>query len=168
MREELSYLKENKVIEYVHDTIYVDKPFTVSKPYSKKQDPVLVVGYKDNPDIPKPSNDTVYSINIDEKSLEVSLFKDSSYHKELFDLDLTKYKYNYQDGILTKKLNWKNLIRPYVDLRVRPITRMYDLSAGVQFKTNHFNYKAGIGLNYYPTLKSGIGTDLELSISYTY
>lgn len=93
---------------------------------------------------------------------------DSTYKIRKFNIDLSKYNYNWTDNQLTykKKLNLKLL--PYIKGSYRPFNNLTDLNAGISLETRRFNYNLGLNLFYYPNLSNKIGKDLEISITYKF
>ena len=93
---------------------------------------------------------------------------DSTYKIRKFNIDLSKYNYNWTDNQLTykKKLNLK--LVPYIKGSYRPFNNLTDLNAGISLETGKFNYNLGFNLFYYPNLSNKVGKDLEISISYKF
>ena len=155
------------------DTVYLDKPFKVEAPYKEVSAPSKVTVYQQG--LEKDTStfqtkDSVVQFKLDKSTLDLTLYNllDSTVHTDKYYIDLDKYKYMYNNGILTqeKKLNLK--LSPYIQAKVRPINQFYDLSAGLSLKTNHFTYSIGFDLGYYPKLSDKLHKDLEASVTYNF
>lgn len=154
------------------DTVYLDKPFKVEAPYKEVHSPTKVTVYTKGleKDTSSQDKDSVVQFKLDKSNLNLTLYNklDSTVHTDEYDLNLDKYRYIYSNGILTqqKKLNLK--LSPYIQTRVRPINRFYDLSGGISLKTNHFTYSIGFDLGYYPKFSDKLQKDVELSVTYNF
>ena len=154
------------------DTVYLDKHFEVEAPYKEVSIPSRVTVYQKGleKDTSLQSEDSVVQFKLDKSTLNLTLYNklDSTVHTDKYDLNLYKYRYIYSNGILTqqKKLNIK--LSPYIQTRIRPINKFYDLGGGISFKTNHFTYSIGLNLGYYPRLSDRLQKDLEISVTYNY
>lgn len=154
------------------DTVYLDKHFEVEDQYKEASIPSRVTVYQKGleKDTSLQSKDSVVQFKLDKSTLNLTLYNklDSTVHTDKYDLNLDKYRYIYSNGILTqqKKLNIK--LSPYIQTRVRPINRLYDLGGGISLKTNHFTYSIGFDLGYYPRLSDKPQKDLEISVTYNY
>ena len=155
------------------DTVYLDKPFKVEAPYKEASIPSKVTVYnkgleKDTSSLQ--SKDSVVQFKLDKSNLNLTLYNplDSTVHTDKYDLNLDKYRYIYSNGIITqqKKLNIK--LSPYIQTKIRPINKLYDLGGGISLKTNHFTYSIGLNLSYYPRLSDKLQKDLEISVTYNY
>lgn len=96
---------------------------------------------------------------------------DFGYHTAEFNIRPTEYNYIWVDGKLTaKKLPlYKRLnISPNVSLSYRPIHNLWDLDAGISFKTKSLNYNLGINAFYYPRWQSQPGLDAQIRITYNF
>ena len=116
------------------------------------------------------SNNPVVSFRLEQRKLSfTSIGQDTLYQRKFFPLNLNLYQYDYQGGKLTyKKKSFIKRLSHYTELRIRPLNRFYDLSGGLSFKTNKFNYKLGINFSYYPMLSSKIRKDLEIVFTYNF
>lgn len=93
------------------------------------------------------------------------------YHTAEFKVKPTEYNYIWVDGKLTaKKLPlYKRLeIKPNISLSYRPIHNLWDLDAGLSFKTKSLNYNLGINAFYYPRWQSQPGLDAQIRITYNF
>lgn len=170
LRSELKEVKsQNSHILAVYDTVYVDKPFVVDKPYEKVEEPVKVVIFNKPEDSIKIDNQVV-SINLDTEMVRFSTINsDSIFSDNYYPLNLTSYDYIYTEGKLTKKrIPLLRRFKPYVGISYRPFNNLYDLSGGISFKTKKFNYKLGLNVSYYPKFSSRVNLDLELAIIYNF
>ena len=154
------------------DTVYLDKHFEVEAPYKEVSTPSRVTVYHKGleKDTSLQSEDSVVQFKLDKSNLNLTLYNplDSTVHTDKYDLNLDKYRYIYSNGILTqqKKLNIK--LSPYIQTKIRPINKLYDLGGGISLKTNHFTYSIGLNLSYYPRLSDKLQKDLEISVTYNY
>lgn len=114
--------------------------------------------------------DSISQIILKNNRLEITTKNtlDSTYKIRKFNIDLSKYNYNWTDNQLTykKKLNLKLL--PYIKGSYRPFNNLTDLNAGISLETRRFNYNLGLNLFYYPNLSNKVGKDLEISITYKF
>lgn len=96
---------------------------------------------------------------------------DFGYHTAEFNIRPTEYNYIWVNGKLTaKKLPfYKRLnISPTVSISYRPIHNLWDLDAGISFKTKSLNYNLGINAFYYPRWQSQPGIDAQIRITYNF
>lgn len=193
----LGYLNQKQVISKLNeqsrvigktDTVYLNKEFKPVKEYHTQLLPSYIYFFKDPnkndpvlskdslPDLTIGSNgsiegDSLVQMLLGSDKLDLSFFRPSTneYLTQSFKLDLSKYKYNWVNGKLTqKKLGFKLKVQPYVYSKYRHFHKMVDLGIGISFKTRNLQYKLGLNEFYYPNFKSGLGTDLEFSITYNY
>lgn len=93
---------------------------------------------------------------------------DSTYKIRKFNIDLSKYNYNWVDNKLTYKKRINLQLVPYIKGSYRPFNKLTDLNAGISLETGKFNYNLGFNLFYYPNLSNKVGKDLEISITYKF
>ena len=171
LRSELKEVKSrSSEILPVYDTVYVDRPFEVEKPYKKEEKPTKVVIFEEPEDSISIDKEVIsMDFNTDMIKLSIQDTKDSIFSDNYYPLDLYKYQYRYVNGTLSKqKLPLRDRFSPYVGVKYRPFNNMYDLSGGISFKTKNINYKLGLNLYYYPKISSRVGMDLELSVIYNF
>lgn len=96
---------------------------------------------------------------------------DFGYHTAEFNIKPSEYNYIWVNGKLTaKKLpsykRWE--LKPYTSLSYRPFHNLWDLDAGISFKTKSLNYNLGINAFYYPRWQSQPGIDAQIRITYNF
>jgi len=154
--------KPVRINNYRVDTVY--KPYQVTKPY-KEETPIKHVtvyseGVKRGTDI-----DSLIHLRIEPTKLSLTILKDSDLAiDQEYSINPSLYKYNFSNGILTQKRIYQ--IKPYAELKIRPINNMYDLEGGISYKTKHFTYKLGIDLGYYPSLTNKPQKDLMFTVQW--
>ena len=90
------------------DTVYLDKPFKVEAPYKEVSTPTKVTVYKgglEKDTSTSQSKDSVVQFKLDKSTLDLTLYNlsDSTVHTNKYHIDLDKYKYTYNNGVLTQK-----------------------------------------------------------------
>nr|UVX94394.1 MAG: hypothetical protein [Bacteriophage sp.] len=169
-----------QAVNEIPDTVYIKKPFKPEKKFSEEKEPdkILVYDKKKSDSFPDNSirqnliskQDSLVQLVLKRNKLNLSLLNKESntYSTRSFQIDLDKYIYNWYEGQLTQKKIKRFSLNPYIYGKYRPFNNLLDMSTGIEFKTNRFNYKLGINTFYYPKFQSGIGTDLELSVQYKF
>lgn len=173
----------SKSVNEIPDTVYKDKPFKPVNSYSDELNPwrILIFGNKSSSAIQQDSThsqvnteisrkDSLVQFTLDNSNLNLSFWnkETGTYHTNLFNIDLDKYKYNWYEGTLTQKRIRKLSLSPYAYGKYRPFNNLLDVGVGISFKTKRFNYKLGVNTFYYPRFHSGIGTDLEFTVTYNF
>lgn len=165
------YLAPKEVKEVIvnkTDTIYKVK-YKPKVEYKYIEKPKQVVIYKTKIDtvlLRNISIDSLVSIDLNNKSINLTTINDSTIKEKLYTLDIDNFDYRYINGNLSykRKSIFKNL-RPYVDVKYKPIHNMMDLSTGIILKTTGIYYKLGINGFYYPKFSDKVNADLEFSIT---
>lgn len=116
--------------------------------------------------------DSITGINLNQGKFTLTFNNPlSGNHKAEYNILPSEYQYTWVDGKLTtKRLNtWKRLeIKPYTSLSYRPIHGLWDLEAGIAFKTKSFNYNLGLNGFYYPRWQKHPGLDAQIRITYNF
>ena len=114
--------------------------------------------------------DSISQIILKNNRLEITTKNtlDSTYKIRKFNIDLSKYNYNWTDNKLTYKKRINLQLVPYIKGSYRPFNKLTDLNAGISLETGKFNYNLGFNLFYYPNLSNKVGKDLEISITYKF
>lgn len=113
--------------------------------------------------------DSITQILLSKDQLRITSSIDSDVILDkVFGLNLDKYKYNYTQGKLTRKLNIKNIFGGDLSLNYRPFHNLWDLDIGAHIKTKSLQYKVGVNLYYYPKYEKNLGTDLKFTIQYNF
>lgn len=167
-------------VNEIPDTVYIKKPFKPEKKFSEKKEPDRILVYDreksdslpDNP-IRQPlisKQDSLVQLVLKRNKLNLSLLNKESntYSTRSFQIDLNKYSYNWYEGQLTQKRIKRFSLNPYIYGKYRPFNNLLDMGVGISFKTKRFNYKLGVNAFYYPRFHSGIGTDLEFTVTYNF
>ena len=107
---------------------------------------------------------------LDNEKLSLSLFStQGQLTTQEFDLDLNKFKYNYQSGNMTyTKTSVFKRLHPFAEIMVRPMNLLLDANVGIYHKTGNFNYELGLNGFYYPRLKNQPGWDLYFKLRYDF
>lgn len=170
-------------ISIIPDTVVLDKPYQIMSKYPQEAEPNRILLYADSKakDTLLTSNsryqattphrsDSLVQLLLKRDQLDISLFNQetNTYSTKLFKIDLDNYKYNWSNGSLTKKKVSRISLKPYMYGSYRPFNNLLDMGTGLSIETKRFTYKFGINAFHYPSLKSGIGTDIEFKISYNY
>ena len=154
------------------DTVYLDKPFKIEAPYKEVSSPTKVSVYKKGleKDTSSQAKDSVIQFKLDKNKLDLTLYNksDSTVHTDIYTLDLDKYKYIYNNGLLTQKKKLGIRLSPYIITKVRPINQFYDLSGGLSSIHGNFSYIVGFDLGYYPKLSDKLQKDVEVSVTYNF
>ena len=154
------------------DTVYLDKPFKVEAPYKEVHSPTKVSVYQRGleKDTSFQAKDSVIQFKLDKNQLDLTLYNksDSTVHTDMYTLDLDKYKYIYNNGLLTQKRKLGIRLSPYVITKVRPINQFYDLSGGLSIIHGNFSYSVGFDLGYYPNISDKLQKDVEVSVTYNF
>lgn len=165
--------------EYVTDTVYIDKPFEPEPVFNHDVRPERILVFRDtlssrtNDSITlnNPSQDSLFQVLLEKDKLKLNLFNQTSgvYTSRIFPINLEDYQYNWYQGNLTSKYVGNRLkIKPYAYAKYRVFHNLMDMGLGLSFKTKKLDYNLGINLYHYPSFKTGIGTDLEISIKYNF
>lgn len=154
------------------DTVFIDKPLEVVK-YKERLIPERVIIYKDmmadEDSLMKCFIDSLLGLELKNNQISLSFLKnDSVYSKELYRLNLDKYKYSYSNGVMTYTKNRRLNLYPFIEARIRPFNELYDLSGGILFETTRLNYKLSLNSSYYPKFSNKPNLDLEATITYKF
>lgn len=176
--ESLTFLENHPVTKT--DTVFRDvgeiknpegfkdevKPSKVIHP--KAESPDSVSGSALKPSL----RDSVSGISLNKNTFTLTFTNPSlGIHQSEFKIKPTEYQYTWVDGKLTaKRLSaWKRLeVKPYTSLSYRPFNNLWDLEAGISFKTKSLNYNLGINGFYYPQWQSKPGIDAQIRITYNF
>lgn len=116
--------------------------------------------------------DSITGINLNQGKFTLTFNNPlSGNHKAEYNILPSEYQYTWVDGKLTTKRlsTWKRLeIKPYISLSYRPIHGLWDLEAGIAFKTKSFNYNLGLNGFYYPRWQKHPGLDAQIRITYNF
>lgn len=153
------YPVEVKTVEYIHDTITI---------YLKDSTKIEV-----KPDflVKYPNDDKLIQMIIRGETLDLSLMdKSGSEYTKVYDnIRPDLFDYNYVNQNLTfKRKPFFQRFSPVARFTLRPVKQLYDLDFGLKYNTSKFNYEAGINAFYYPNLKTGLGTDFYIQVSYDF
>lgn len=168
--------QSNTVQEVIHkvDTVYLDKPFKVDPSYKDISTPSKVYVYNCgfDKDTVNTNTDSLIQFKLNKNLLDLTLYNtfDSSVYTKQYSIDLDKYQYLYNNGVLTQKKKLGIKLTPYITSRIRPINQLYDLGAGISLISSkrHFSYNVGFNLGYYPKLSNKLQKDVEVSITYNF
>lgn len=84
-------------------------------------------------------------------------------------INLNRYQYNYLDGKLTfKNRGFFNRLSIVPEYMFRPVSNLHDLNLGIKYDTGKFSYELGLNVNYYPSIKKGLGYEPFLKLSYEF
>ena len=154
------------------DTVYLDKPFKVEAPYKEVSSPTKVSVYQRGleKDTSSQAKDSVIQFKLDKNKLDLTLYNksDSTVHTDKYTLDLDKYKYIYNNGLLTREKKLEIKISPYLTTKVKLFCQSYEISGGLSLKTKNFTYSIGLNLGYYKNLSSKLQKDIEASVTYNF
>jgi hypothetical protein len=160
------------------DTVYISKPFELSKSLKETESPSKVSIYNrtkldraDGGDLGV--GDSIIQVSLKSNKLDLSFYNpvDSIVKTATYDIDLTRYRYLYNQGSLTKqKISAINTVKfiPYLSARYRPFNQSYEMSGGLSITSRHFTYSVGLVGQYQKDLSSKLQKDLELSITYNF
>lgn len=164
---------QSEVTFFKTETVYIEKPFKVDKPYNETVKPKKVTVYKSISETDKVSEkvgwEPLVQFKLDKNLLDLTryLSSDSKVVSKRYRIDLDKFSYSFQNGNLTQKRIGGSLnLTPYLQAKYRPFNNLYDLSGGLQLQSNRLTYCMGVNLGYYPKFTHEVQTDLELSIKY--
>jgi len=154
------------------DTVFIDKPIEVVK-YKERLIPERVIIYKDmmvdEDSLMKCFIDSLLGLELKNNQISLSFLKnDSVYSKELYRINLDKYKYSYSNGVMTYTKNRRLNLYPFIEASIRPFNNLYDLSGGILFETTRLNYKLSLNSSYYPKFNNKPNLDLEATITYKF
>lgn len=160
--EQRKNYKPMKIYYHKIDTVY--KPYEVIKPYRVevpiKHTTVYSEGVKGSEKV-----DSVIQFQIRPSELSLTLLKDSNtVLEQVYSIDPSLYKYNFTNGILTKKRVIS--IKPYLETSIRPFNNMYDLQGGLSYRTKHFTYKLGLNIGYYPNITNKPQKDIMFTVQW--
>lgn len=114
----------------------------------------------------------ISGINLNKNTFTLTLGNSlSGIHQTEYKIKPDEYQYTWVNGQLTaKKLSLikKLEIKPYTSLSYRPIHKLWDLEAGISFKTKSLNYNIGLSGFYYPKWQSNPGLDAQIRITYNF
>lgn len=114
----------------------------------------------------------ISGINLNKNTFTLTLGNiPSGIYQTEYKIKPDEYQYTWVNGQLTaKKLSLvKRLeIKPYTSLSYRPIHKLWDLEAGISFKTKSLNYNLGLSGFYYPKWQSNPGLDAQIRITYNF
>lgn len=154
------------------DTVYLDKPFKVEAPYKEVSSPTKVTVYQKGLEnnTSSEAKDSVVQFKLDKNQLDLTLYSksDSTVHTDKYTLDLDKYKYIYNNGLLTREKKLEIKISPYLTTKVKLFCQSYEISGGLSLKTKNFTYSIGLNLGYYKNLSSKLQKDIEASVTYNF
>lgn len=188
----LAFLQDHPVIKT--DTVFKDSAsITLPRPHQNVLKPSKVTHPKEsksireiNPDTQGVSEENLVNIGTAGLSLMDSLAgfdlnknkitltfsnTDFGYHTAEYQIKPTEYNYIWVDGKLTAKRLplYKRLeVKPNISLSYRPFHNLWDLDAGLSFKTKSLNYNLGINAFYYPRWQSQPGIDAQIRITYNF
>lgn len=116
--------------------------------------------------------DSITGINLNQGKFTLTFNNPlSGNHKAEYNILPSEYQYTWVDGKLTaKRLSTRKRleIKPYTSLSYRPIHGLWDLEAGIAFKTKSFNYNLGLNGFYYPRWQKHPGLDAQIRITYNF
>lgn len=177
--ESLTFLENHPVI--LTDTVYREvgniknpegfrdevKPSRVIHPKNTESpDSVSGSSFKPSP------RDSVSGISLNNNTFTLTFSNPSlGNHQSEFKIKPNEYQYTWVDGKLTAKRlsSWKRLeVKPYTSFSYRPFNNLWDLEAGISFKTKSLNYNLGVSGFYYPQWQSKPGIDAQIRITYNF
>lgn len=118
------------------------------------------------------TQDSVAGISLNQNRLTLTFSNPlHGLHQAEFHIKPNDYEYVWVDGKLSAKRlpllkRWE--FHPYSALTFRPIHNLWDLEAGISFKTKSLNYNLGINGFYYPKFQKNPGIDAVIRITYTF
>ena len=128
-------------------------------------------------DFVEPSNktfstrsDSLVQILLDRKKLTLSSYNQgyNKYITKEFDVDYTRYRYNWTpEGLSSEKVMYF-AIQPYLYGKYQPFHREVNLGTGISFKTRKLDYNLGVSLNNSGWAKPQLKSDLELTVIYKF
>lgn len=177
------YQQLQVLTEYKTDTIFIEKEFKPKPSYSDSVKPKEILVYE-NPrfndsitldssygdDYGFSNQDSLFQILLEEYKLQLNLVnpETGTYSSRIFPINLEDYTYNWYQGTLTTEKRKRLSLKPYAYARYRIFNNLLDLGTGISFKTKNLDYNLGINAFHYPSLKKGIGFDLEVGIKYNF
>lgn len=116
--------------------------------------------------------DSVAAVELNTNSLKFTLQDTLGNLSQLdFRINPQRYQYTWVEGKLTSKpLTWhkKIQVKPYTGISYRPLNNLTDVELGINIKSEHLTYKAGIHGFYYPKFQNDPGWDLVIGIQYEF
>lgn len=178
-----AFLKDHPITKT--DTVFKEvEEILPPKPLPNLVKPSKVVFPKDESStIGNPQSDSVINSSADLRGLisGINLNKNiftltlgnslSGIHQTEYKIKPNEYQYTWVNGQLTAKklpLIKRLEIKPYTSLSYRPIHQLWDLEAGISFKTKSLNYNLGLSGFYYPKWQSHPGLDVQIRITYNF
>lgn len=117
-----------------------------------------------------PTANKLVQLLLDNESLSLSLLNtQGQLSTQQFQLDLDKFKYNYQpEGMTYKRNNFFKRLHPFGEVMVRPLNLMLDANLGIYHKTGKIKYELGLNGFYYPTVQKLPGYDIYFKLRYEF
>lgn len=149
---------EVEKIEVVHDTVTVYTNDSTQFQYNSQ----FLTQYT--------TASKLIQLLLDDTSLSLSLLNtQGQLSTQYFQLDLDKFKYNYQPGGMTyEKNNFFKRLHPFGEVMVRPLNLMLDANIGIYHKTGKIKYELGLNGFYYPTVQKLPGYDIYFKLRYEF
>lgn len=177
---QLQFLKDHPI--RTTDTVYLE-PTQIQPPspltHEVQPSKLILPVTNSNPPDPLPSSQSAFSredsitgINLNQGKFTLTFNNPlSGNHKAEYNILPSEYQYTWVDGKLTaKRLSTRKRleIKPYTSLSYRPIHGLWDLEAGIAFKTKSLNYNLGLNGFYYPRWQKHPGIDAQIRITYNF